>query len=73
MCFSACHWAKISKIVYGARIEDAKRLGFSELTVSNKEMKQSGGSSIEIVEGYLRDEALELFKRWQEQENARLY
>ena len=24
MCFSACHWAKISKIVYGAQIEDAK-------------------------------------------------
>lgn len=73
MCFSACHWAKISKIVCGARIEDAKKLGFNELTVSNKEMKQSGGSSLEIVEGYLRDEVLALFKLWQEQEKTRLY
>ena len=73
MCFSACHWAKISKIVYGARIEDAKRLGFSELTLSNQVMKQSGGSPIEIIEGFLRDEALEIFKRWQEQEKTRLY
>ena len=73
MCFSACHWAKISKIVYGARIVDAKKLGFNELTASNKEMKQFGNSSIEIVEGYLRDEAVELFKLWQGQEKTRLY
>ncbi len=35
MCFSACHWARISKIVYGARIEDAKQAGFNEIKISN--------------------------------------
>ena len=73
MCFSACHWAKISKIVYGAQIEDAKKLGFSELTISNKEMKQSGNSRMEIVGDILREENLELFKLWSEQENRRIY
>ena len=73
MCFSACHWAKISKIVYGAQIEDAKKLGFSELTISNKEMKQSSDSPIEIVGNVLREENLELFKLWSEQENRRIY
>ena len=73
MCFSACHWAKISKIVYGAQIEDAKKLGFSELTISNKEMKQSGNSRMEIVGDILREENLELFKLWSEQENRRVY
>ena len=73
MCFSACHWAKISKIIYGAQIEDAKKLGFSELTISNKEMKQSSDSPIEIVGNVLREENLELFKLWSEQENRRIY
>jgi len=73
MCFSACHWAKISKIIYGAQIEDAKKLGFSELTISNKEMKQLSDSPIEIVGNVLREENLELFKLWSEQENRRIY
>ena len=73
MCFSACHWAKISKIVYGAQIKDAKKLGFSELTISNKEMKQLSDSPIEIVGNVLREENLELFKLWSEQENRRIY
>jgi len=34
MCFSACHWAKLAAIVFGTNIEDAKRAGFSELTIS---------------------------------------
>ena len=73
MCFSACHWARISKIIYGTRIEDAKKLGFSELTISNEKMKQLGNSSIKIVGNILRDENFELFKLWSEQENKRVY
>jgi tRNA(Arg) A34 adenosine deaminase TadA len=73
MCFSACHWAKISKIVYGARIEDAKKLGFSELTISNWEMKQFGNSPIELVGDLLREENLELFEFWSKREDKRVY
>ncbi|MFA5386433.1 MAG: nucleoside deaminase [Candidatus Paceibacterota bacterium] len=62
MCFSACHWAKISKIVFGMRIEDSKRYGFDELTISNKKMKIVGGSPIKITGNIMRNESLELFK-----------
>ena len=73
MCFSACHWAKISKIVFGALIEDARKLGFSELTISNEEMKRLGNSTIEIVGDILREENLELFKLWSTQGDRRVY
>lgn len=73
MCFSACHWAKISKIIYGVRIEDAKKLGFSELTISNREMKQFGNSPIELVGDLLREENLELFEFWSKREDKRVY
>ena len=73
MCFSACHWSRISKIVYGSRIDDAKKLGFSELTISNKEMKQYGKSPVEIVSDCLRDENLALFEFLNKREDKRLY
>ena len=53
MCFSACHWAKLDRIVYGAAIDDARAAGFSELPISNLEMKRQGGSKIEIVPHFL--------------------
>lgn len=73
MCFSACHWARIPKIVYGTSIDDAKKLGFSELTISNREMKQFGASPIEIVSDCLRDENLALFEFWNRREDKRVY
>src|SRR5574341_2622213 len=42
MCFGAIHWAKLSTIVFGANVADAKALGFSELTISNQQMKDLG-------------------------------
>lgn len=73
MCFSACHWAKITKIIYGTRIDDAKKLGFNELTISTNEMKQFGNSPIEIVGDLLRKENLELFEFWYTREDKRMY
>jgi len=64
MCFSAIHWAKISRIVYGTRIADAQRLGFSELTISNTTMKQLGNSPVEIIPDFLREESQKLFDFW---------
>ena len=73
MCFSACHWARISKIVYGASIEDAEASGFHELPISNLRMKELGGSPVEIVEGFLREEAIALFHFFDQQPNKRTY
>ncbi|MDD5019635.1 MAG: nucleoside deaminase [Candidatus Omnitrophica bacterium] len=73
MCFSACHWANISKIVYGARIADAKKLGFDELTVSNAAMKRMGGAGIRVQKDFLRNDCLELFAFWKKKGRRRVY
>lgn len=73
MCFSAIHWAKVSTIVFGARIADAQGLGFSELTIPNEAMKREGGSPVEIVAGFLRDECLALFREFAAKPDRRVY
>ena len=73
MCFSAIHWARISRIVYGARIEDAREIGFHELEISNQMMKEIGQSSVELVGDVLRDEAVKLFRYWREKNGSRKY
>lgn len=64
MCFSAIHWAGIGAIVYGTNISDVKKLGFSELTISNEEMKKKGRAKIKIKKDFMRKECLELLKDW---------
>jgi guanine deaminase len=73
MCFAACHWARISEIVYGAGIQDAQKIGFNELPVSNEFLKQTGQSPIQIRPGFLREENLELFKFFSEHHSERIY
>jgi len=73
MCFSAIHWAKIAKIVYGAEIADAQGAGFNELTVSNAMMKAEGGSPVEVVGGFMREECRRLFADWLAREGRRVY
>jgi tRNA(Arg) A34 adenosine deaminase TadA len=73
MCFSACHWARFSKIVYGASIQDARASGFHELQIANACMKELGGSTVEIVGDFLRDEAVALFHFFDQQPNKRTY
>lgn len=64
MCFSACHWAKLDRIIYGADIADAKAAGFNELTVSNDLLKREGGSPVELTPHILRDQCRQLFADW---------
>ncbi|RMF64870.1 MAG: nucleoside deaminase [Calditrichaeota bacterium] len=73
MCFSACHWARISRIVYGARIEDAQNGGFNELAISNSKMKEMGNSPVEIVGDFLREENRALFEEWIALEDKKVY
>ncbi|PYT29122.1 MAG: nucleoside deaminase [Acidobacteria bacterium] len=73
MCFAACHWARISRIVYGANIQDAQRSGFHELTIPSTRMKELGGSPVEIAGDFLRDEAVELFNFFDQQPHKRTY
>jgi guanine deaminase len=64
MCFSACHWAKIKTIVFGASIEDAKKAGFNELCIPAMTMKKKGKSSILLIDSCLTNENYQLFNEW---------
>jgi tRNA(Arg) A34 adenosine deaminase TadA len=64
MCFAAIHWAKISRVVFGTRISDAKRIGFSEIPISNRKLKQLSGDKIKITAGVMRIENLGLLNEW---------
>jgi tRNA(Arg) A34 adenosine deaminase TadA len=73
MCFSAIHWARIGRIVYGASIADARAAGFNELTIPNGEMKRLAGSGVQVEAGLLREAAAELFRIWAARPDARAY
>ena len=73
MCFTAIHWARIDKIIYGARIEDAERFGFNELKISNFHLKERGGSRVEIQGDFMRDECVELFEYWNSRHDKKTY
>jgi tRNA(Arg) A34 adenosine deaminase TadA len=73
MCFTAIHWARIDKIIYGARIEDAAKFGFNELKVSNLHLKENGGSRVEIVGDFMRDDCIKLFENWDKRQDKKTY
>ncbi len=73
MCFSACHWARISRIVFGARIEDAEDAGFNELSISNETMKKAGGSPLEVIGDFMRKENQAVFQEWLHSADKKVY
>jgi len=73
MCFSACHWARLSRIVFGAGIKDARCFGFHELSISNQKMKHLGKSLMKIDAGVCAEESRRLFYLWQKQPGSRTY
>ena len=64
MCFSACHWARITQVVWGCRISDARRLGFNELLISSRKMKEAGRSPVSVLRDFMRGDCLRIFKEW---------
>lgn len=73
MCFSAIHWARISRIVFGASIADAQKAGFNELTISNELMKKEGGSQVVVEGGCLKEECVPLFAQWLAAGKSKVY
>src|SRR6058998_3025710 len=64
MCFTACVWAKVGRIVYACRIEDAEKAGIRQIPISSSRMKQLGESGVQLVGDVLREESLKLFEAW---------
>ncbi len=66
MCYSAAHWARISKIVFGAKIKDAQLAGFNEMEIPAERMKEMSEDKIEFVSGFMEKECRRLFSTWYE-------
>ena len=64
MCFTACVWAKLKRIVYACRIEDAEKTGIRQVPISSARMNQLGQSGMELVGDVFREESLKLFEAW---------
>jgi tRNA(Arg) A34 adenosine deaminase TadA len=73
MCFSAIHWAKIDRMIYGTDIEAVRKLGFNELTISASEIRDKGGSPVDIVGGFMRPECEELLEFWSGLPDQKVY
>ncbi len=73
MCFSAIHWARISKIVYGTPIGESRRLGFNELDISNQRMKTYAKTKVTILAKVLHSECFALLREWSHLDNKNLY
>lgn len=73
MCFTAIHWARISRIVYGADIADAERFGFNELKITNHLLKKFGLSNIQIVPDFMKKECVEVFEYWVSKNDCKVY
>ena len=73
MCFAACHWARISRIVFGCAIRDAKNYGFNELQISNLELKKLSKNKIRVSSGILIKENIGIFEFWQKQTRPKTY
>jgi tRNA(Arg) A34 adenosine deaminase TadA len=73
MCFTAIHWARIDRLVFGARIADARAAGFNELCISNEQLKADGGSEVQIVANVRREPCGALFDEWIERVGRRTY
>jgi tRNA(Arg) A34 adenosine deaminase TadA len=64
MCFTACVWAKLEKIVYACRIEDAERAGIRQVPILSSRMNQLAQSGVVLVGDLLREESHKLFDAW---------
>lgn len=76
MCLSAIIWANIKKVYYGNSKEDAAEIGFRDEFIYDFLEKLSNNETdkkILNLKSLNREEAIEVFKRYQEDENKIKY
>ena len=65
MCLSAIYWSHIDKIFYANTRDDAKNIDFDDSFIYSEINKKIGDRKIQMIQ-MLRDEALKVFKIWDE-------
>lgn len=66
MCFTAIHWARIRRIVFGIAITDVHQYGFQELMIDNATMKREGQSDIELVGPFMAEACRVVFEKFRD-------
>jgi len=66
MCMSACHYADIAEVIYGASLADMHALTGNELMVSEPYGEWSAGrvATVRVTGGCLGDECRALLEEW---------
>ena len=64
MCLSACFWAGIRRIVFGASVADAAAYGIRQINASARQVAPFYGDFFNIRQGFMREECLALFEKW---------
>jgi tRNA(Arg) A34 adenosine deaminase TadA len=65
MCLGAILWAGVRRVVWGARREDAMRIGFDEGPVFPQSYEYLRSRGIDLVDGLLREEASAVLQLYQ--------
>jgi len=73
MCAAAIHWANLDKVIYGAEIEDAARVGFRELRLHCDRIYRECGGGVKVTSGVLGKKCRELFAQWENGSNPETY
>lgn len=64
MCFSAIHWARIARVIFGTSIADVQKRGFRELSIPSAKMKREGKSRVALKAGFMKKECRALLAEW---------
>jgi tRNA(Arg) A34 adenosine deaminase TadA len=65
MCLGAIYWARIDKIYFGNRAEDAAKIGFDDSAIYAEITQPHAQREIPMIP-LMREEALAAFRAWQE-------
>ena len=68
MCFSAIHWARIPRVVYGSPIADLVDAGFNEIELDNYTIRWWSNLEIEIVKEFMLEDCRKLLEEYGETE-----
>ena len=64
MCLTACHYAGIDRVVFGARLKDMDAITGNELRVSHADLLSGQDNGLIVTGDFLRQECCDLLYRW---------
>lgn len=74
MCMSAIYWARIDRVYFGTRLDDASKIGFDdEFQYIDFKLPWTERKAIQCIPDFERDHALKAFEAWQNKADRHHY